>query len=119
MTSEWLPFAAAGGLGALVLECAQLALYIQRTGHTPWISRDRRRRTDRYGQPLPRLPIFFLAVACKVVAGVVLVGALAIGGQVASPLTALLLGAGATNLLQRSTEQVALPKDTGAPGATP
>jgi len=109
VTLDWWQYSGVGGLGALVLEAAQIALYVQRTGHTPWVSRDRRRRTDRYGQALPRFSIFCLALCCKTLTGLVLVGVLAAGHQVATPLTALLLGAAATNLLHRAAKQVPLP----------
>jgi len=109
---EWWQGAALGGLGALSLEAVQVALYVQRHGHTPWRSRDRRSRADRYGQPLPRLPIFGLAVFLKSATGLVLVGALATGGQVTTPATALLLGAAATDLVRRGAQQVSLPDGT-------
>jgi hypothetical protein len=121
---DWWPYAAVGGLGALSLEAARVTLYVQRTGHTPWRSPDHKGKTDRYGQPLPRLSIFCLALFLKFATGIVVVGALAAGGQVSAPATALLLGAAATDLVRRGSEQIALPEgrslpESASPGGPP
>jgi hypothetical protein len=115
--ATWWSHATIGALGAVALQAAQLTLYVQRTGHTPWRSRRRRAKFDRYGQPLPDAPIFALAITCKALTGLVLVGALSAGGQVQTPLTALLLGAAATDLLQRAAAQVSLPDGSVAGGS--
>src|SRR4051794_3091013 len=109
MIPDWVPYAGVGWLGALGLELAQIALYVKRTGHPPWQSVDFRGRKDRYGQALPRLQIFVLALLCKIASGVLLVGVLAAGKQVETPLAAVLLGSAATSLLHRASEQVSLP----------
>jgi hypothetical protein len=106
---DWWIYAGVGGLGAFALEAGEIALYIQKRGHAPWKSRDVKRKTDSFGRPLARLPMFVLAVALKVFSGLVLVGALAADQQVASPLTAVLLGAAATNVLRRAAEQSSVP----------
>ena len=115
---NWWELASVGGLGALALEAANVALYVQRTGHVPWRSRDYGRRADRDGHALPRLPIFGVAIVLKTLTGLVLVGALAAGGQVDSALTALLLGSASTNLLLRASQQVSLPDGSVPAGST-
>jgi hypothetical protein len=58
---------------------------------------------------LPRGRIFFLALSCKSLAGLILVGTLEWAHQVATPVAALLIGASATHLLHRGAEHVSLP----------
>jgi hypothetical protein len=113
---DWGPYAVMGGLGALALEASQVALYVQRTGHTPWRSHDHKGKTDRYGQALPRLSIFCLAVFLKSATGLVVVGALAADGQVRTPAVALMLGAAATDLVRRGAKEIALPDGDSAGG---
>lgn len=112
----WATGGGVGAVGAVALQAAQIASYVQRTGHGPWRSRGRP-GADRFGQPLPRLPIFWIAATCKVFVGFALVAALTAGSEVITPLTALLLGAAAANLLQRAAERVSLPDGTTAAAA--
>jgi hypothetical protein len=105
----WWIYALIGGFGAIALDGADIALYIQRNGHTPWKSRDTRGKKNRSGRILPRFPIFALALFLKSCVGMLVVGSLAAGQQLASPLTALVLGAGSANLIRRYAEQIPLP----------
>ncbi|MFF1819737.1 hypothetical protein ACFVWG_20725 [Kribbella sp. NPDC058245] len=113
-TAVW-ELGAAGALGAILTEAAEVALFIKRYAHVPWITMAgwRGRKVD--GIPQPSLQTYFLGVFLKTGVAFALVTVLASADQISGAYGALVTGAGALVTVSRLTAQGTFPEIT--PGA--